>query len=158
MNVEGTPNLLEFAQEAGRIPRPHRDVHLSVVDCRLNGLSRSRNQQERAGRVREDENTPPSHDHVRLPKQAGAAEELGRYYARASQRLSVDATPHAAISAPCASGSHLGGDAAVGGRRSDYASEMITPLRARRARTRCKLCGRETRYSVHGMPDASRRC
>ena len=86
VNVEGTLNLLEFAQrEAESHGRPGR-LHVSVVDCRLRACPTSTTK-ERAGRVSEDEWAHPT---TMYGCNKLYCEQLGRYYARYYKQLAAE--------------------------------------------------------------------
>ena len=89
VNVDGTLNLLEFAQQQGESHgRPVVFVYpSSIADLRHCRISRRR---RRAGRVREDEYAHPT---TMYGCNKLYCEELGRYYARHYKQLSVDVTP-----------------------------------------------------------------
>src|SRR4051812_43572162 len=88
VNVEGTLNLLEFAQRQGESHgRPVVFVYpSSIATYGMPGLELK----ARVGRVREDEYNHPT---TMYGCNKLYCEELGRYYARHYKQLSVDAIP-----------------------------------------------------------------
>jgi threonine 3-dehydrogenase len=85
VNVEGTLNLLEFAQrEAESHGRPVMFLYPSSIAAY--GLP-SRDQKQRAGRVREDQWTEPT---TMYGCNKLYCEQLGRYYARHYKQLSAE--------------------------------------------------------------------
>ena len=95
VNVEGTLNLLEFAQRQGESHgRPVVFVYPSSIAAY--GLPDPRTK-ARVGRVREDEFTHPT---TMYGCNKLYCEQLGRYYARHYKQLSADVRAHASISAP----------------------------------------------------------
>jgi nucleoside-diphosphate-sugar epimerase len=147
VNVEGTLNLLEFAQRQGESHgRTVRFIYpSSVATYGLPDLETK----ARAGRLRED-------DYVHPTTMYGCnklyAEELGRYYARHYKQLSVDATPHVDFRAVRFPGLISAVTQPSGG-TSDYASEMIHAA-ARGAPYQCFVRA-DTRIPFMAMPDAS---
>lgn len=147
VNVEGTLNLLEFAQRQGE--SHGRAVTFiypsSIATYGLPDLETK----TRARRVRED-------DHVHPTTMYGCnklyAEELGRYYARYYKRLSVDSTPHVDFRAVRFPGLISAATQPSGG-TSDYASEMIHAA-ARGEPYECFVRA-DTRIPFMAMPDAS---
>jgi threonine 3-dehydrogenase len=119
VNVEGTLNLLEFAQRQGE--SHGRSVVFvypsSIAAYGIDDLAGK----VRAGRVRED-------DFARPKTMYGCnklyCEQLGRYYARHYKQLSADATPHVDFRSVRFPGLISGATVPSGG-TSDYASEMI---------------------------------
>ena len=107
VNVEGTLNLLEFAQQAGRVARPAGHVRLPVVDRHLRPAGSSRPRRAPA-RVREDEYPHPT---TMYGCNKLYCEELGRYYARHYKQLSVDVTPRVDFRAVRFPGPDFGDDA-----------------------------------------------
>ena len=98
VNVEGTLNLLEFAQRQGESHgRPVMFLYPSSIA--VYGLP-DLGAKHRAGRVREDEYAPPT---TMYGCNKLYCEQLGRYYARHYKQLSADAPPGAWTSAPCGS-------------------------------------------------------
>jgi nucleoside-diphosphate-sugar epimerase len=147
VNVEGTLNLLEFAQRQGESHgRTVRFIYpSSVATYGLPDLETK----ARAGRLRED-------DYVHPTTMYGCnklyAEELGRYYARHYKQLSVDATPHVDFRAVRFPGLISAVTQPSGG-TSDYASEMIHAA-ARGEPYQCFVRA-DTRIPFMAMPDAS---
>ncbi|MEO8256763.1 MAG: NAD-dependent epimerase/dehydratase family protein [Acidobacteriota bacterium] len=119
VNVEGTLNLLEFAQRQGESHgRPVVFVYPSSIAAYGIGGPAAK---MRAGRVRED-------DFARPKTMYGCnklyCEQLGRYYAFHYKQLSADATPHVDFRCVRFPGLISGSTLPSGG-TSDYASEMI---------------------------------
>jgi nucleoside-diphosphate-sugar epimerase len=147
VNVEGTLNLLEFAQRQGESHgRTVKFVYpSSIATYGLPDLETK----ARAGRLRED-------DYVHPTTMYGCnklyAEELGRYYARHYKQLSVDATPHVDFRAVRFPGLISAATQPSGG-TSDYASEMIHAA-ARGEPYQCFVRA-DTRIPFMAMPDAS---
>jgi nucleoside-diphosphate-sugar epimerase len=119
VNVEGTLNLLEFAQKQGE--SHGRTVTFvypsSIATYGLPDLETKM----RAGRVREGEHPHPT---TMYGCNKLYAEELGRYYARHYKQLSVDATPHVDFRTVRFPGL-ISAETQPSGGTSDYASEMI---------------------------------
>ncbi len=119
VNVEGTLNLLEFAQREGE--SHGRDVQfIYPSSIAAYGIPRLETKAG-AGAVRED-------DYVHPITMYGCnklyCEELGRYYARHYKQLSVDVTAHVDFRAVRFPGLISATTQPAGG-TSDYASEMI---------------------------------
>ena len=119
VNVEGTLNLLEFAQREGEshgravtfvYPSSIATYGLPTLEAKTS-----------AGRVREDQFTHPK---TMYGCNKLYCEELGRYYARHYKQLSVGVTPHVDFRAVRFSGLISATTTPAGG-TSDYASEMI---------------------------------
>ncbi len=119
VNVEGTLNLLEFAQRQGE--SHGRDVtFIYPSSIAAYGLP-SVEAKARAGRVLEDRWT---HPRTMYGCNKLYCEELGRYYARHSKQLSADATPH--VDFRCVRFPGLISAMTIpSGGTSDYAPEMI---------------------------------
>jgi nucleoside-diphosphate-sugar epimerase len=119
VNVDGTLNLLEFAQRQGESHgRPVVFVYPSSIAAY--GLP-SREVKARAGRVREDEYTHPT---TMYGCNKLYCEQLGRYYARYYKQLSADARPHVDFRCVRFPGLISAVTLPSGG-TSDYAPEMI---------------------------------
>ena len=121
VNVEGTLNLLEFAQRAGRVARPAGDVHLSLVDRRLRAARPRRRRRAPArvtrGRVR------ASDDDVRVQQ---AVLRAARALLRAGTTSSCRPTRSARVDFRCVRFPGLISAVTVpSGGTSDYAPEMI---------------------------------
>ncbi len=128
VNVEGTINMLEFAQKQGESHgRPVTFVYPSSIATY--GLP-DRAAKAAAGRVREDQYAHPK---TMYGCNKLYCEELGRYYARYYKQLSVDVTPRVDL--------------------SDYASEMIHAA-ARGLPYEC-FVRPDTTVPFMAMPDAS---
>jgi threonine 3-dehydrogenase len=147
VNVEGTLNLLEFAQRQGE--SHGRTVKFlypsSIATYGLPDLETK----ARARPLRED-------DYVHPTTMYGCnklyAEELGRYYARHYKQLSVDATPHVDFRAVRFPGLISAATQPSGG-TSDYASEMIHAA-AKGEPYEC-FVRPDTNIPFMAMPDAS---
>ncbi|HEY2906916.1 MAG TPA: NAD-dependent epimerase/dehydratase family protein [Vicinamibacterales bacterium] len=119
VNVEGTLNLLEFAQRQGESHgRPVVFVYPSSIAAY--GLP-DLETKARAGRVREDDFTHPT---TMYGCNKLYCEQLGRYYARHYKQLSVDASPHVDFRCVRFPGLISALTMPSGG-TSDYAPEMI---------------------------------
>src|SRR5436190_11314239 len=119
VNVEGTLNLLEFAQRQGESHgRPVTFVYpSSIAAYGLPGLEAKR----RAGRVREDDCAQPT---TMYGCNKLYCEQLGRYYATRYKQLSADAIPRVDFRAVRFPGLISAVTVPAGG-TSDYAPEMI---------------------------------
>ena len=147
VNVEGTLNLLEFAQRQGESHgRPVVFIYPSSIA--VYGLP-SLEAKARAGRVCEDQ-------HVRPATMYGCnklyCEELGRYYAHHYKQLSVDTVPRVDFRAVRFPGLISASTMPAGG-TSDYASEMIH-MAARGEPYAC-FVRPDTTIPFMAMPDAS---
>ena len=144
VNVEGTLNLLEFAQRQGESHgRPVVFVYPSSIAAY--GLP-DLDAKTRAGRVREDEYAHPT---TMYGCNKLYCEQLGRYYARHYKQLSADVTPRVdfrcvrfpgLISATTrAVGRHVGLRVGDDSRRGEgRAVRLLRPARTRRFRSwRC---------------------
>jgi threonine 3-dehydrogenase len=119
VNVEGTLNLLEFAQREGESHgRPVMFIYPSSVAAF--GLP-SLEAKMRAGRVREDEYTHPT---TMYGCNKLYCEQLGNYYARHYKQLSADAIPRVDFRSVRFPGLISAMTVPSGG-TSDYAPEMI---------------------------------
>ncbi|OFV93109.1 MAG: epimerase [Acidobacteria bacterium RIFCSPLOWO2_02_FULL_64_15] len=119
VNVEGTLNLLEFAQRQGESHgRPVLFVYPSSVAAY--GLADPATK-ARAGCVREDEYTHPV---TLYGCNKLSCEQLGRYYTRHYKQLSADVTRRVDFRAVRFPGL-VSAETVPSGGTSDYASEMI---------------------------------
>jgi nucleoside-diphosphate-sugar epimerase len=119
VNVEGTLNLLEFAQREGESHgRPVMFIYPSSIAAF--GLP-SLETKMRAGRVREDEYTHPT---TMYGCNKLYCEQLGNYYARHYKQLSADAIPRVDFRSVRFPGLISAMTVPSGG-TSDYAPEMI---------------------------------
>ena len=119
VNVEGTLNLLEFAQRQGESHgRPVTFIYpSSIAAYGLAGLDAK----QRAGRVREDECAQPV---TMYGCNKLYCEQLGRYYATRYKQLSADAIPR--VDFRCVRFPGLISAVTIpSGGTSDYAPEMI---------------------------------
>jgi threonine 3-dehydrogenase len=147
VNVEGTLNLLEFAQRQGESHgRTVKFIYPSSIATY--GLPDLQTKMQ-AARVRED-------DYVHPTTMYGCnklyAEELGRYYARHYKQLSVDTMRHVDFRAIRFPGLISAATQPSGG-TSDYASEMIHAA-ARGEPYQCFVRA-DTKIPFLAMPDAS---
>src|SRR6476660_5192015 len=119
VNVEGTLNLLEFAQHQGESHgRPVIFIYpSSIAACGLPGLAA----QARAGAVTEDQFAHPT---TMYGCNKLYCEQLGAYYARHYKQLSADAIPHLDFRGVRFPGLISAVTMPAGG-TSDYAPEMI---------------------------------
>jgi threonine 3-dehydrogenase len=146
VNVQGTLNLLEFAQRQGESHgRPVTFVYPSSIA--VYGLP-SLPVKAAAGAVRED-------DHVHPTTMYGCnklyCEELGRYYARHYKQLSVDTIPRVDFRSVRFPGLISATTIPAGG-TSDFAPEMIHAAARGRAYD-CFVRG-DTTIPFMAMPDA----
>jgi nucleoside-diphosphate-sugar epimerase len=119
VNVEGTLNLLEFAQKQGESHgRQVRFVYPSSIA--VYGLPDAETKR-RAGCVREDAFNHPT---TMYGCNKLYAEELGRYFTRHYKQLSVDVMPRVDFRAVRFPGLLSAATLPAGG-TSDYASEMV---------------------------------
>ena len=147
VNVEGTINLLEFAQRQGESHgRPVTFVYPSSIATY--GLP-DRAAKAAAGRVREDQYAHPK---TMYGCNKLYCEELGRYYARYYKQLSFDVTPHVDFRCVRFPGLISATTMPAGG-TSDYASEMIHAA-ARGLAYEC-FVRPDTTVPFMAMPDAS---
>jgi nucleoside-diphosphate-sugar epimerase len=147
VNVEGTLNLLEFAQREGESHgRPVLFVYPSSIATY--GFA-SLDAKNVAGRVREDQ-------YIRPRTMYGCnklyCEELGHYYSRHYKQLSVDVTPRVDFRCVRFPGLISATTQPAGG-TSDYASEMIHAA-ARGQPYEC-FVRPDTTLPFMAMPDAS---
>jgi nucleoside-diphosphate-sugar epimerase len=147
VNVGGTLHLLEFAQqEAESHGRPV--VFLYPSSIAVYGLP-TRDQRERAGRVREDQWTAPT---TMYGCNKLYCEHLGRYYTRHYKQLSAR-SPAARVQFRAVRFPGLISAATVpSGGTSDYAAEMIHA--AAREQPYACFVRPETRLPFMAMPDA----
>lgn len=147
VNVEGTLNLLEFAQHEGESHgRPVTFVYPSSIAAY--GLP-SLEAKARAGRVREDEHLQPT---TMYGCNKLYCELLGDYYARHYKQLSVDAIPRVDFRAVRFPGLISATTVPAGG-TSDYAPEIIHAA-AKRQPYAC-FVRPDTTIPFMAMPDAS---
>jgi nucleoside-diphosphate-sugar epimerase len=119
VNVEGTLNLLEFAQREGE-SQGRKVVFIYPSSIATYGLPDLETKM-RAGRVREDDFPHPS---TMYGCNKLYCEELGRYYARHYKQLSADAIPRVDFRCVRFPGLISASTVPSGG-TSDYAPEMI---------------------------------
>lgn len=147
VNVEGTLNLLEFAQHEGESHgRPVTFVYPSSIAAY--GLP-SLEAKTRAGRVREDEHLQPT---TMYGCNKLYCELLGDYYARHYKQLSVDTIPRVDFRAVRFPGLISATTVPAGG-TSDYAPEMIHA--AARGLPYACFVRPDTTIPFMAMPDAS---
>jgi nucleoside-diphosphate-sugar epimerase len=147
VNVEGTLNLLEFAQKEGESHgRPVVFIYPSSIATY--GLA-DLETKVRVGRVREDQYTHPT---TMYGCNKLYCEELGRYYARHYKQLAVDVVPRVDFRAVRFPGLISAVTVPAGG-TSDYAPEMIHAA-ARREPYAC-FVRPDTVIPFMAMPDAS---
>ena len=147
VNVEGTLNLLEFAQKQGE-SHGRTVCFLYPSSIATYGLP-NRGTKAGAGRVREDQYVHPTTMYG-CTKQY--CEELGRYYTHYYKRLSVNVTPHVDFRSVRFPGLMSATTMPSGG-MSDYASEMIHAA-ARGEPYEC-FVRPDTTIPFMAMPDAS---
>jgi nucleoside-diphosphate-sugar epimerase len=147
VNVEGTLNLLEFAQRQGESHgRPVTFVYpSSIATYGLPDLAAK----AAAGPLREDQFV---HPRTMYGCNKLYCEELGRYYARYYKQLSVDVVPRVDFRAVRFPGLISATTVPAGG-TSDYASEMIHA--AARGRPYECFVRPDTTVPFMAMPDAS---
>jgi threonine 3-dehydrogenase len=120
VNVEGTLNLLEFAQKQGESHgRPVVFVYPSSIAAY--GL-RDLQTKARIGRVKEDEHTHPT---TMYGCNKLYCEQLGRYYARHYKQLSADAATRRVDFRSVRFPGLISAMTVPSGGTSDYAPEMI---------------------------------
>ena len=147
VNVEGTLNLLEFAQKQGE-SHGRTVCFLYPSSIATYGLPNPATKAS-AGRVREDQYVHPTTMYG-CTKQY--CEELGRYYKHYYKRLSVNVTPHVDFRSVRFPGLMSATTVPSGG-TSDYASEMIHAA-ARGEPYEC-FVRPDTTIPFMAMPDAS---
>ena len=147
VNVEGTLQLLEFAQKEGESHgRPVVFVYPSSIAAY--GVPDA-GTKAAAGRVREDEWLQPI---TMYGCNKLACEQMGRYYARHYKQLSAEAgVPHVDFRAVRLPGLLSAATLPAGG-TSDYAPEMVHA--AARGEPYTCFVGPETRIPFLAMPDA----
>jgi threonine 3-dehydrogenase len=147
VNVDGTLNLLEFAQHEGESHgRPVLFIYpSSIAAFGLPDLATKM----RAGRVREDEWNAPQ---TMYGCNKLYCEQLGRYYARHYKQLSVDAIPRVDFRCVRFPGL-ISATTLPSGGTSDYASEMIHAA-AKGEPYEC-FVRPDTTIPFMAMPDAS---
>ena len=145
VNVEGTLNLLEFAQRQGE---SHGRSVVFVYPSSIAAYGLPASGKQNAGRVREDEHLQPTtmYGCTKL-----YCEHLGRYYARHYKQLSVDSARRVDFRAVRFPGLISAMTTPSGG-TSDYAPEMIHAA-VRGERYEC-FVRRDTRIPFLAMPDA----
>lgn len=147
VNVEGTLNLLEFAQHEGESHgRPVTFVYPSSIA--VYGLP-SLEAKTRAGRVREDEYLQPT---TMYGCNKLYCEVLGDYYARHYKQLSVDTIPRVDFRGVRFPGLISATTVPAGG-TSDYAPEMIHA--AAKGQPYACFVRPDTTIPFMAMPDAS---
>ena len=148
VNVEGTLNLLEFAQREGRVARPPGRVHLPVVD---RGVRAAEPRDEDARRPRARGRVHASDDDVRVQQ---AVLRAARALLRAALQAAVGRRDRrASISARVRFPGLISAMTMPSGGTSDYAPEMIHAAAQGRAVRLLRPAGHDD--SVHG--DAGRR-
>ncbi|HEX3702427.1 MAG TPA: NAD-dependent epimerase/dehydratase family protein [Vicinamibacterales bacterium] len=120
VNVEGTLNLLEFAQKQGE-SHGRTVVFVYPSSIAAYGL-RDLPTKARAGRVREDEHTHPT---TMYGCNKLYCEQLGRYYARHYKQLSADAATRRVDFRCVRFPGLISATTVPSGGTSDYAPEMI---------------------------------
>jgi nucleoside-diphosphate-sugar epimerase len=146
VNVNGTLNLLEFAQREGESHgRPVTFVYPSSIAAY--GLP-DLETKARAGRVREDEWNQPQ---TMYGCNKLYCEHLGRYYDSRYKQLAADAVPRVDFRCVRFPGL-ISADTLPAGGTSDYAPEMIHAA-ARGEPYRC-FVRPDTRIPLMAMPDA----
>ena len=147
VNVEGTLNLLEFAQKQGESHgRPVVFIYPSSIATY--GLPDLQTKTQ-VGRVHEDEFAHPT---TMYGCNKLYCEELGRYYARHYKQLSVDLAPRVDFRAVRFPGLISATTMPAGG-TSDYAPEMIHA--AARGEAYACFVRPDTTIPFMAMPDAS---
>jgi nucleoside-diphosphate-sugar epimerase len=147
VNVEGTLNLLEFAQRQGESHgRPVTFIYpSSIATYGLPDLATK----NRAGRVKEDEYAQPI---TMYGCNKLYCEQLGQYYGRHYKQLSVDVLPHVDFRAVRFPGL-ISATTVPSGGTSDYASEMIHA--AAKGEAYGCFVRPDTTIPFMAMPDAS---
>ena len=148
VNVEGTLNLLEFAQKEGESHgRPVVFIYPSSIAAY--GLPDLQTKTQ-AGRVTEDQFAHPS---TMYGCNKLYCEELGRYYARHYKQLSVDLVPRVDFRAVRFPGL-ISATTLPSGGTSDYAPEMIHA--AAKGEPYACFVRPDTTIPFMAMPDASK--
>jgi nucleoside-diphosphate-sugar epimerase len=146
VNVEGTLNLLEFAQrEAESHGRPVMFLYPSSIAAY--GLP-SRDQKQRAGRVREDQWTEPT---TMYGCNKLYCEQLGRYYARHYKQLSAEPQSGRVDFRAVRFPGLISAVTVPSGGTSDYAPEMVHA--AAQGEPYACFVRPDTRIPVMAMPD-----
>jgi threonine 3-dehydrogenase len=145
VNVEGTLNLLEFAQRQGE-SHGRAVVFLYPSSIAAFGLPGA-DAKARAGRIREDEYLHPT---TMYGCNKLYCEQLGRYYARHYKQLSADSNPHVDFRSVRFPGLISAVTMPSGG-TSDYAPEMIHA--AARGEPYACFVRADTRIPFMAMPD-----
>ena len=146
VNVQGTLNLLEFAQKQGE-SHGRTVVFVYPSSIATYGIPDLATKM-RAGRVRED---AYAHPQTMYGCNKLYCEELGRYYTRHYKQLSVDVTPRVDFRAVRFPGL-ISATTVPSGGTSDYASEMIHAA-ARGESYEC-FVRPDTTIPFMAMPDA----
>jgi nucleoside-diphosphate-sugar epimerase len=149
VNVEGTLNLLEFAQREGE-SHGTQVVFVYPSSIAVYGLPSPGGEavKQQVGRVREDEHTRPT---TMYGCNKLYSEQLGRYYAWHYKQLSADVTRRVDFRAARFPGLISALTIPSGG-TSDYASEMIHAA-VRREKYEC-FVRPDTTIPFMAMPDA----
>jgi nucleoside-diphosphate-sugar epimerase len=146
VNVDGTLNLLEFAQREGESHgRPVVFVYPSSIA--VYGFP-DLEARQRAGAVAEDDFNAPQ---TMYGCNKLYCEHLGRYYARHYKQLAADVTPHVDFRCVRFPGL-ISSETTPAGGTSDYAAEMLHAA-ARGVEYRC-FVRRDTRIPLMVMADA----
>ena len=148
VNVEGTLNLLEFAQKQGE-SHGRQVVFVYPSSIATYGLPDLATKTS-VGRVREDEFPHPT---TMYGCNKLYCEELGRYYARHYKQLSVDLSPHVDFRSVRFPGL-ISATTMPSGGTSDYAPEMIHA--AARGEAYACFVRPDTTIPFMAMPDAAR--
>jgi nucleoside-diphosphate-sugar epimerase len=148
VNVEGTLNLLEFAQKQGE-SHGRQVVFVYPSSIATYGLP-DVTTKTRVGRVREDEFPHPT---TMYGCNKLYCEELGRYYARHYKQLSVDLSPHVDFRSVRFPGL-ISATTVPSGGTSDYAPEMIHA--AAKGDAYACFVRPDTTIPFMAMPDAAR--
>ena len=147
VNVEGTLNLLEFAQRQGE-SHGRQVTFVYPSSIATYGLP-DRETKVNAGRVREDEYPHPM---TMYGCNKLYCEELGRYFARHYKQLSVDVTPRVDFRALRFPGL-ISGTTVPSGGTSDYGPEMAHA--AAKGEPYACFVRPDTAIPFMAMPDAS---
>jgi len=146
VNVEGTLNLLEFAQRQGE-SHGRSVVFVYPSSIAVYGMS-SLEAKMRAGRVREEE---CAHPKTMYGCNKLYCEELGRYYARHYKQLSAGTAPRVDFRAVRFPGL-ISGTTVPSGGTSDFAPEMIHA--AAKGESYACFVRPDTTIPFMAMPDA----
>lgn len=147
VNVDGTLNLLEFAQRQGE-SHGRSVVFVYPSSIAAYGLP-SLDVKTRAGRVREDEHVHPT---TMYGCNKLYCEELGRYYSRHYKQLSADVVPRVDFRCVRFPGLMSATTMPAGG-TSDFASEMVHA--AARGQPYACFVRPDTTIPFMAMPDAA---